>query len=167
MNAPAIAIYLNPELKKALQFNNIKEENYGPAYGGESIALDLYHASSTELAVDNVAFMPTGLHVALPPGWGAFVFGRSSIHKTPFINRAGVIDPGYSGEIFVSVAKRKPCLVSGDKDISTSYIDAYAKSPFQLVFLPCNTNLVQINEEQFKNLHANSKRKTGSIGSSN
>lgn len=164
---PQIAIYLNPQLKAALQFNNIDPQSYGPAYGGESIALDLYHAASTDLAIDDTAFMPTGLHVALPPGWGAFVFGRGSIHKTDFINRAGVIDPGYSGEIFVSVAKRKPKYCFPPNSTSTSYIDAYAKSPFQLVFLPCNTNLTQVTEEEFKTLHAESKRKTGSIGSSN
>jgi hypothetical protein len=165
---PQIAIYLNPQLRAALEFNNIDPQTYGPAYGGESIALDLYHAAPTALTVDGVTLMPSGLHVALPPGWGAFVFGRGSIHKTDFINRAGVIDPGYSGEIFVSVARIEfDASLFSDYYRKTPHIEAYAKSPFQLVFLPCNTNLTQVTEEEFKTLHAESKRKTGSIGSSN
>jgi dUTPase len=157
MNFPAIPIYLNDELKAALTINGIDPANYGPAYGGESVAIDLYNASEKPFIPDSRGLMPTGLHTALPPGWGAFVFDRGSIHKTDFIHRAGVIDPGYSGEIFVSVKDLQPLQT----------ILPYTKSPFQLVFLPCNTNLQQVSKEEFDALHAASKRLTGKIGSSN
>ena len=153
---PLIHIYLNDELRKALTLAGQDPDKYGPAYGGESVAIDLYNASDKLLYPAERALMPTGLFTALPRGWGAFVFDRGSIHKTAFIHRAGVIDPGYSGEIFVSV-----------RDLAgLQSIEPYAKSPFQLVFLPCNTNLAQVSKDEFDRLHAESKRQSGKIGSS-
>jgi len=43
----------------------------------------------------------TGLHVAIPEGYGGFLFPRSSISKTPhsLANSVGVIDSDYRGEV--------------------------------------------------------------------
>lgn len=174
METPTIYMNINGFLANALSKSGIKPEDYRPAYEGESIAIDLYHASDSDLlippmaqaqgGVDEVApytrrLMPTGLRVALPPGWGAFVFERGSITKTTLKQRAGVIDPGYSGEIFVNCVNLHPSEIA--------VIESLAKSPFQLVFLPCNTNLQQVSSEEFERLHSNSLRGDGKIGSSN
>ena len=160
---PLIHIYLNDELKQALISNGLDPDKYGPAYGGESVAIDLYNASHKRTYPARSSLMPTGLHVALPRGWGAFVFERGSITKTDFLHRAGVVDPGYSGEIFVSC---KDLEFEEPLSVRTSAIEPYAKSPFQLVFLPCNTNLAQVSKDEFDRLHAESKRQSGKIGSS-
>lgn len=59
----------------------------------------------------------TGLHIAVPPGYGAFLFPRSSISKTPhsLANSVGVIDWDYRGELLVRMRFNEyNCLENGD-----------------------------------------------------
>ena len=45
--------------------------------------------------------LPTGIAIALPPGWGAFVMGRSGHTVAGLTVYLGLIDSGYRGEIKV------------------------------------------------------------------
>lgn len=52
------------------------------------------------------ALIPTGLHIGLPPNTVGYVCPRSGLavkHRVTVLNAPGVIDPGYTGEIFVNL----------------------------------------------------------------
>ena len=82
---------------------------------------------------------------------------RGSIAKTPLKIRAGVIDSGYMGEVFIN------CVNTG-QDVYTIY--EKAKLPFQIIVVKCDNDFKVISNKEFDDLTNNSKRKSGSIGSS-
>lgn len=155
-----IKIFCQEKLKKVLLDNNI--ENYTPAYGGESAGLDLYNSG------DNISVMPsstnlkgsmvsTGLHIFTPPGYVTLIKERGSITKTPLKYRAGVIDSGYTGEIFVNLVN-----IGNEEYI----IKKGQKLPVQLIVVKCDNEYSEINEKEYLNLTQLSQRKDGKIGSS-
>jgi len=101
--------------------------------------------------------MPTGVKTVIPVGYVGIIKERGSITKSPLLSRAGVIDPGYSGEIFVNMVNVSPELMT---------INAGAKSPFQLVVMACTSFYKIVDEEEFQRLHASTQRAEGLIGSS-
>ena len=55
--------------------------------------------------------LPTGLAIALPDGYAAFVHPRSGLavrHGVSLVNAPGTVDAGYRGEIQVSVINLDP-----------------------------------------------------------
>ena len=55
--------------------------------------------------------MPTGLAVAIPPGYGGFVLPRSGLalkHGVTVLNTPGLIDPQYRGELKVLLVNTDP-----------------------------------------------------------
>ncbi|MDO8731084.1 MAG: dUTP diphosphatase [Actinomycetota bacterium] len=55
--------------------------------------------------------VPTGIAIALPPGFAAFVHPRSGLalkHGLGMVNAPGVIDAGYRGEIGVILINHDP-----------------------------------------------------------
>ncbi|MFV0405505.1 MAG: dUTP diphosphatase [Propioniciclava sp.] len=57
------------------------------------------------------ALVPTGIAVAMPPGWAAFVHPRSGLaarQGVTIVNAPGTVDAGYRGEIQV-------CLLNTDR----------------------------------------------------
>ena len=161
-----IKICINEKLQNILLKNNISKEDYSPAYGGESVGLDLYYTGektlyitkgvgsySSETTLLKKVLIPTGLKIILPLNYVGLLQDRGSISKTKFIRRAGVIDPGYTGEIFVNL--------TGD-----GIIEPGDKLPVQLIVVPCVTQMETISEESFKELTQNTKRKENKIGSS-
>ena len=57
------------------------------------------------------ALLPTGLAIALPAGYAAFVHPRSGLavrHGVSLVNAPGTVDAGYRGEIQVSVVNLDP-----------------------------------------------------------
>lgn len=132
------------------------------AYCGESAGLDLYNAGN-DVWVHPFsdghagALISTGIKVYVPRGYVALLTERGSVCKTPLVLRAGVIDHGYTGEVFVACfnAGNTPCLIKhGDK------------LPFQLILVPCSRH-EELTQEQFDEMHASSNRNEGKIGSSN
>ncbi|MDD3412619.1 MAG: hypothetical protein PHY47_01330 [Lachnospiraceae bacterium] len=158
---------LSPALVEVLAKHNIKPEDYKPAYGGESVGLDLFYTGSTPITVDGKdhwydkvderyplkPLIPTGIRMALPKGYVCFVCDRGSISKTELIRRAGVVDPGYTGEIFVNLF--------GD-----GIINPGDKLPAQLVVIKAETNYNTVSLEEFEKLAATSQRGEGKTGSS-
>jgi len=157
-----IPMYLKPELKAILG-----DTPYQTAYGGESVGLDLYNAgpvvpvppASQSNGPDGIkkVLVPTGLHIALPRNYVGLIRERGSVTRTGLIVRAGVVDPGYTGEIFVAVAN----LGAG-----MAVIEPGAKMPFQLLVLPCETAFEAITEEEFEALTTDATRLQASLGSS-
>ena len=66
--------------------------------------LDLYAARTVTLAPGERALIPTGLAVAIPPGFAGFVLPRSGLalqRGLGIVNAPGLIDAGYRGELHV------------------------------------------------------------------
>ena len=73
------------------------------AHPGDAGA-DLYAAADVELAPGQRAVVPTGIAIALPDGYAAFVHPRSGLaarHGVTIVNAPGTVDAGYRGEIRV------------------------------------------------------------------
>ncbi|MBT4935148.1 hypothetical protein HON15_00065 [Candidatus Woesearchaeota archaeon] len=155
-----IKIYCNEKLDEVLDDNDV--EDYVPAYGGESAGLDLYNSG------ENISVMPsssdskgvmisTGLHVFTPKGYVSLIKERGSITKTPLKYRAGVVDEGYTGEIFVNLVN-----ISNEEYI----IKKGQKLPVQIIVVKCDNQYSEIDEDEYLNLSQLSQRKSGKVGSS-
>ncbi len=74
-----------------------------PAYATEGDAgLDLHAAQGLTLAPGERGLVGTGVAIALPQGFAAFVHPRSGLalrHGLSVVNTPGTIDAGYRGEI--------------------------------------------------------------------
>ncbi|RYJ02775.1 MAG: dUTP diphosphatase, partial [Actinomycetales bacterium] len=73
------------------------------AHPGDAGA-DLHASTSATLAPGERALVPTGIAIALPAGYAAFVHPRSGLalrHGISVVNTPGTIDAGYRGEIKV------------------------------------------------------------------
>lgn len=168
---PKIKIKLSKTLQKVLLKNNIDPfTGYKTAYNGTSVGLDLYNASDKEFRIKGVScvenmldskdkvLIPTGVFTSLPCGYGAFIEERGSIVKTPLVKRAGVIDPDYTGEIFVNLA----CILHGQEYT----IRPGEKLPVQLVIKEVITDYTVVSDEEYEKLTQDAIRKSGMIGSS-
>lgn len=75
------------------------------AHPGDAGA-DLTAAEAFHLAPGERATVPTGVSIALPDGYVAFVVPRSGLaakHGITIVNSPGTVDAGYRGEIRVTV----------------------------------------------------------------
>lgn len=73
------------------------------AHPGDA-GLDLYCRADVLLQPGQRAAVATGIAIALPAGWAAFVHPRSGLalrHGVAMVNAPGTIDAGYRGEIAV------------------------------------------------------------------
>lgn len=163
-----INICVLQNLRKTLSINNVQE--YVPAYNGESAGIDLYCATDKDITIypshyrpavpktfKNNILIPTGLKLHVPKGYVALIQERGSITKTNLKVRAGVIDHGYTGEVFVN------CINTGE---STHTFFKNSKLPFQLIVVKCDNIFNEVSEEEYLNLTIDSSRNEGKIGSS-
>jgi len=78
-----------------------------PSYAQQDDAgADLVSAQDVDLAPGERAVVGTGIAIALPAGYAAFVHPRSGLaakHGVTLVNAPGTIDAGYRGEIKVVV----------------------------------------------------------------
>jgi dUTP pyrophosphatase len=75
------------------------------AHPGDA-GVDLYATRDVELAPGERAVVGTGIAIALPDGYAAFVHPRSGLaarHGVTLVNAPGTIDAGYRGEIAVTM----------------------------------------------------------------
>jgi dUTP pyrophosphatase len=83
-----------------------------PAYEHPGDAgADLVTTEAAELAPGERAVLPTGVSVALPDGYAAFVHPRSGLAArcgVALVNAPGTVDAGYRGEIKVIVVNLDP-----------------------------------------------------------
>ena len=86
------------------------------AHPGDAGA-DLTTAEDIELGPGERALVPTGIAIALPDGYAAFVHPRSGLaarHGVTLVNAPGTVDAGYRGEIKVT-------LLNTDRDRPVSF----------------------------------------------
>jgi dUTP pyrophosphatase len=85
-----------------------------PAYAHPGDAgADLVAAADVELAPGERALVPTGIAIALPPGYAAFVHPRSGLaarNGVTVVNAPGTVDAGYRGEIKVTLLNTDPAV---------------------------------------------------------
>lgn len=80
------------------------------AHPGDAGA-DLVTAVDVELGPGERAVVPTGMAIALPDGYAAFVHPRSGLaarHGVTIVNAPGTVDAGYRGEIRVTLLNTDP-----------------------------------------------------------
>lgn len=71
---------------------------------GEDAGIDLMAAENCNLTGGNFRMIKTGIKIAIPEGYGGFVYPRSGLAKdygVTVLNSPGVIDSGYRGEVGV------------------------------------------------------------------
>ncbi|WP_328906293.1 dUTP diphosphatase [Streptomyces sp. NBC_00234] len=83
-----------------------------PSYGHPGDAgADLVTTEAAELGPGERAVLPTGVSIALPDGYAAFVHPRSGLAArcgVALVNAPGTVDAGYRGEIKVIVVNLDP-----------------------------------------------------------
>lgn len=83
-----------------------------PSYGHPGDAgLDLFSTVDVTLAPGERRLVPTGIAIALPNGYAAFVHPRSGLalrHGVGVVNGPGTVDAGYRGEIGVILVNLDP-----------------------------------------------------------
>lgn len=99
------------------------------AHSGDAGA-DLVSAESLVLGPGERALVATGVRIALPEGYAAFVVPRSGLaakHGITIVNSPGTVDAGYRGEIKVSLL---------NTDLRESYTVAVGDRIAQLIVMP-------------------------------
>lgn len=80
------------------------------AHPGDA-GLDLVTTEAATLAPGERALLPTGIAIALPDGYAAFVHPRSGLavkYGVSLLNAPGTVDAGYRGQIQVSIVNLDP-----------------------------------------------------------
>jgi dUTP pyrophosphatase len=102
-----------------------------PAYARDDDAgLDLHAAQTVTLAPGARALVPTGIALAIPPGFAGLVLPRSGLalrHGITVLNAPGLIDAGYRGEIQVLLVNL------GQSDVTVQRGDRVAQLVVQRV----------------------------------
>jgi dUTP pyrophosphatase len=73
--------------------------------------IDLASCERVELGPGERALVPTGLAVAIPPGYAGYVQPRSGLatkHGISIVNTPGLVDSGYRGELLVNLLNTDP-----------------------------------------------------------
>lgn len=99
------------------------------AHPGDAGA-DLVATEAFRLEPGERALVPTGVRIALPDGYAAFVVPRSGLatkHGITIVNSPGTVDAGYRGELKVT-------LLNTDRD--SAYDVAVGDRIAQLVIVP-------------------------------
>lgn len=99
------------------------------AHPGDAGA-DLVSAEAVHLEPGQRALVGTGVRIALPDGWVAFVVPRSGLavkHGITILNAPGTVDAGYRGEIRVSLL---------NTDVEHAYDIAVGDRIAQLIVMP-------------------------------
>lgn len=111
-----------------------------PAYGHPGDAgADLVTTVDVTLAPGERALLPTGIALALPDGYAAFVHPRSGLaarHGVSLVNAPGTVDAGYRGEVMISVINldaREPVAFRRGDRIAQLVVQPVARARFHEV----------------------------------
>lgn len=90
-----------------LKIKKVRDNAVIPTYGSEAAAAcDLYACidKSVTIKPHETVFIPTGLAMAIPVGYGGFIYARSGLackNGLAPANKVAVIDADYRGEVMV------------------------------------------------------------------
>ena len=93
------------EDKEALRVRKLIPEAVMPKYANQNDAgMDFYAAETVILPPQERKLIPTGIAMAIPPGYAGIIWDKSGIAaKQGIKTMGGVIDSGYRGEIKILV----------------------------------------------------------------
>ena len=119
----------------------LPEYAHGPE---EDAGMDLRAVEDTVLAPGVAQLVPTGLAIAVPPGYEAQVRPRSGLalrHSITMPNAPGTIDPGYRGEIRVVLLNlgSEPYTVHAGDRIAQMIVARYEAVEWEAGELPQST----------------------------
>ncbi len=92
-----------------LKVKKVRENATLPTYGSEDAAAsDLYACMEENITIapGETVFVPTGLAVAIPKGYGGFIYARSGLSCKQGLapaNKVGIVDADYRGEVMVAL----------------------------------------------------------------
>ncbi|MBR6806810.1 MAG: dUTP diphosphatase [Clostridia bacterium] len=93
-----------------VKVKKLREGAVIPTYGSEYAAgADLYACTDTPsvtIAPGETKFIPTGISLEIPVGYGGFIYARSGIASKRGLapaNKVGVVDSDYRGEVMVAL----------------------------------------------------------------
>ncbi|WP_022885190.1 dUTP diphosphatase [Glaciibacter superstes] len=107
----------------------------GYAHPGDAGA-DLHSNEDVVLAPGERALVGTGVAIALPDGFAAFVVPRSGLavkHGITIVNSPGTVDAGYRGEIMVTLLntdQREPYRISAGDRIAQLIVMPVTRAQF-------------------------------------
>ncbi|GGM26977.1 MULTISPECIES: dUTP diphosphatase [Micromonospora] len=111
-----------------------------PAYAHPGDAgADLVAATDVELPPGGRALVPTGVAIALPPGYVGLVHPRSGLAArlgVTVLNAPGTVDAGYRGEILVNLINHDrvtPARISRGDRIAQLVVQRVARAEFRPV----------------------------------
>ncbi|RIK13365.1 MAG: dUTP diphosphatase [Acidobacteria bacterium] len=105
----------------------------------DDAGVDLHAREDLTLAPGQRALVPTGIAIALPPGWAGFVHPRSGLaarHGISVVNAPGTVDAGYRGEILVNLVntdRAEPFTVRRGDRIAQLVVQQVAAPLFEVV----------------------------------
>lgn len=97
---------------------------------------DLFSRVDIDLQPGERALVPTGLAIALPPGYAAFIHprsGRAAREGLSMVNAPGTIDAGYRGEIqviLINLDKEETIHIKRGERIAQLIIQEVARPEF-------------------------------------
>lgn len=117
-----------------------------PRYARDGDAgADLCTAEDVVLGPGERALVRTGVAVALPEGWAAFVHPRSGLaarEGLTIVNAPGTVDAGYRGEVMVSLLNtdlRRPIVLSRGDLVAQLVFQRVGRAEFvEVDQLPCS-----------------------------
>ena len=124
-----------------ISFQKLSPEAKTPTYGSEfSAGADLYAALKEEVCIapGETVLIPTGIAVAIPEGYGGFLYARSGLASKKGLapaNKVGVIDADYRGEVMVALLNHsgETRSVQPGERIAQLVIAPFLKAEFQEV----------------------------------
>jgi dUTP pyrophosphatase len=128
-SARAAVLHYPRDVAESVEVLIVSETVPAYAHPGDAGA-DLTAAVAVELAPGERATVGTGVAIALPDGFVAFVVPRSGLaskHGITIVNSPGTVDAGYRGEISVTLL---------NTDSSVPYSVAVGDRIAQLVIMP-------------------------------
>jgi len=122
--------------------HNLDPDLPAPSYAHpDDAGADLRARTGVTLAPGERATVPTGIAIALPPGWVGLVHPRSGLaarHGVTVVNAPGTVDAGFRGEITVTLLN-----TDSHHPVSLARGDRIAQLVFQRVaradFVPVTT----------------------------
>lgn len=165
------------ELNKAtptILFAKVRETATIPSKDVENGGYDIYADFDEDYVIihpQQVVMVPTGIASSVTDDWVLIVKERGSTGSKAMAVRAGVVDSGYRGEIFVAlnntgehaviIAKKGVQVEAGEGVV----VYPYEKAIAQMLMIPVPK--ARIKEISYEELQAiPSKRGTGALGSS-
>lgn len=124
-----------------VMIKKLQEDALLPQYGSADAAgADLCSIEEVTIAPGETKLIHTGLAMAIPRGYGGFIFARSGLATKRGLapaNKVGVIDADYRGEVMVSLynqSRTEQTVLKGERIA-------------QLVFLPCPQAAFELCED--------------------